>query len=386
VEGRIEAMSADAPQKEGLNISFLVRDEQHAWQDRDFLNALIYAGAAREQPLDFSISTAGVRIDGSIGWEEYESAQGVLSGDVDDDGCHVSIFAADPKDDWKEPATWRKANPAIGTSVKEEELAEQCRAAQQSPSVEATFRRYRLNTWVSSKTQAVNIALWAKNDAHSITEQDFEGVPRVCGGLDLGGSADLSAYVQLMPCKHDPGAIDLLVRCWLPQGALERSRNSHLYTQWSNEGHLALMPGPVQDHNFITTQILSDAERWKVDSIGMDRLFQGLAVANVLNNAGMKVFPVAQTFTGLGPLWREFERLMLAGKVHHGGHPILRWSIQQLDLTTDSAGNRKPTRENPNIKLDPMMATLFALDRHARTEGAPAPQRSIYEDREILSL
>jgi phage terminase large subunit-like protein len=141
------------------------------------------------------------------------------------------------------------------------------------------------------------------------------------------------------------------------------------------------MPGAVQDHDFITAQILSDAERWRVDSIGMDRLFQGLGVANALNAAGLKVFPVAQTFTGLGPLWREFERLLLAGKVHHGGHPILRWSIQQLDLATDSAGNRKPTRENPNIKIDPVLATLFALDRHARTEAEPAPRRSVYEER-----
>ena len=68
-----------------------------------------------------------------------------------------------------------QGKPWDGMSVTEEELAEQCRAAQQSPSVEATFRRYRLNTWVSSKTQAVNITLWATNDAHPITEQDFEG-------------------------------------------------------------------------------------------------------------------------------------------------------------------------------------------------------------------
>src|SRR4030095_14946558 len=113
----------------------------------------------------------------------------------------------------------------------------------------------------------------------------------------------------------------------------------------------------------------------KVESIGMDRLFQGLAIANALNAAGMKVFPVAQTFAGLGPLWRELERLLLAGKIHHGGHSILRWAIQQLELITDSAGNRKPTRENPNVKIDPVMATLFALDRHARMITEQPPQR-----------
>ncbi len=380
-DGRIEALSADAEQKEGLNLSFLMLDELHAWKDPDFMHALMYAGAAREEPLVQTISTAGIRLDGGIGWEQFKYADGVRKGEIDDDTWHVAIFAADPEDEWTDPATWRKANPAIGITVTEEELAEQCRIAQQSPSLESAFKRYRLNVWVSSLSQAVDITLWTKNDVHPVTEQDFEGAARVYGGLDLGGTSDLSAYVQLKPCSQDPGAIDLLVRCWLPQGALQRSRNAHLYQQWARDGHLALMPGAVQDYQFITAQILSDAERWTVESIGMDRLFQGLAVANALNDAGMKVFPVAQTFAGLGPLWREFERLLLAGRVHHAGHPILHWAIQQLELITDSAGNRKPTRDNPNIKIDPVMAALFAIDRHARMTTEQPPQRSVYEER-----
>jgi phage terminase large subunit-like protein len=385
-DGRIEARSADAEAKEGLNLSFLMLDELHAWKDPVFLHALMYAGAAREEPLVQTISTAGICLDGSIRWEQFKYADGVRKGEIDDDTWHVAIFAADLEDDWPDPATWRKANPAMGVTVTKEELVEQCRIAQQSPPLESAFKRYRLNVWVSSTTQAVDMLQWRKNDAHPISEADFEGAPRVCGGLDLGGTSDLSSYVQLKPCSADPGAIDLLVHCWLPQGALERSRNAHVYQQWAREGHLALMPGAVQDYDLITTQILSDAERWKVESIGMDRLFQGLAIANALNGAGMKVFPVAQTFAGLGPLWREFERLLLAGKVHHGGHPILRWAIQQLELTTDSAGNRKPTRENPNVKIDPVMATLFALDRHARMITEQPPQRSVYEDHGILAI
>jgi phage terminase large subunit-like protein len=82
----------------------------------------------------------------------------------------------------------------------------------------------------------------------------------------------------------------------------------------------------------------------------------------------------------MGPLWREFERLLLAGKVHHGGHPILRWAIQNLELLTDPAGNHKPSRSSATAKVDPIIALLMGIDRHARrvTEAG-----SVYDHRGI---
>jgi phage terminase large subunit-like protein len=128
---------------------------------------------------------------------------------------------------------------------------------------------------------------------------------------------------------------------------------------------------------------LADAERWNIGSIGMDRLFQGLSIANELTGAGMSVFPVGQGFTSMGPLWREFERLLLAGKVHHGGHPILRWAIQHLELAADAAGNHKPTRQNESAKIDPAVALLMTIDRHARRVAEP-PTDSVYDTRGVL--
>ena len=82
----------------------------------------------------------------------------------------------------------------------------------------------------------------------------------------------------------------------------------------------------------------------------------------------------------MGPLWREFERLLLARKVHHGGHPILRWAIQNLELLTDAAGNRKPSRSSQSAKIDPIVALLLAIDRHARRV---TDQGSVYDTRGV---
>jgi phage terminase large subunit-like protein len=85
-DGRLEALSADAGQKEGLNVSFLLRDELHAWRDNTLADALRYSGAARLQPLDMVISTAGVVEEGAVGLEEFRYCEGVRDGTIEDLG------------------------------------------------------------------------------------------------------------------------------------------------------------------------------------------------------------------------------------------------------------------------------------------------------------
>lgn len=57
---------------------------------------------------------------------------------------------------------------------------------------------------------------------------------------------------------------------------------------------------------------------------------------------------------------------MTAGRLHHGGHPVLRWCVDNLQVKTDPAGNRKPTRASDDVKIDLVMAVLLALDRRLR--------------------
>jgi phage terminase large subunit-like protein len=78
-----QALSADVPTKEGLNIHALIFDELHAQKKRDLWDTLRYGGAAREQPLIISITTAGYDRY-SICWEQHEYARKVLHGQVVD--------------------------------------------------------------------------------------------------------------------------------------------------------------------------------------------------------------------------------------------------------------------------------------------------------------
>ena len=79
-----------------------------------------------------------------------------------------------------------------------------------------------------------------------------------------------------------------------------------------------------------------------------------------------------------------YMRLTLAGQLAHGGHPVLRWMMDNIFIRTDPAGNIKPDKEKSTEKIDGAVATIMALDRAQRvgiTGGT-----SIYDERGILSF
>jgi len=76
-------------------------------------------------------------------------------------------------------------------------------------------------------------------------------------------------------------------------------------------------------------------------------------------------------------------KLVLEKKLAYGGHPILRWMMDNIFVRTDPAGNIKPDKEKSREKIDGVVATIMALDRAIRHQGNSG--ESIY-DREERGL
>jgi phage terminase large subunit-like protein len=369
------AMSADAGAKEGLNLSCLVLDELHRWKGGDMFATLAYAGAARVQPpMALTITTAGVYDERGVGWQQHEYARRVLDATIEDLAFFGYIRAADPAADWTDERTWAQANPSLAVTVTEEELREQCAAARQSVSLENAFRRYRLNQWTQSTERWLPLSTFDASAGHAIDEAAYAG-QKFWGGIDLGAVADLSVVAELFPCPHDPAALDLILRVFLPQAALRDPVNGHLFTQWARDGYLTVTPGDVTDEPTIVQQVMSDATRFGCHSISIDRLFQAMRLSQDLAAEGLTMHPAGMGVMTLSPLVDECEKRLIAKTLHHGGHPILRAAIDAVEMVTDSAGNRKPSRATRHRKIDAVIAVLLALDRVLREPpAAPEPQ------------
>lgn len=229
---------------------------------------------------------------------------------------------------------------------------------------------------------------WRANDVHPISRAALAGVP-CYGGLDLGSVSDITAWALLCECPHDADAIDVLMRFWVPADALSdpANRNADLYRVWSEtivDGVplLDTTPGAATDYDFIEAAILGDADVYAIKTIGLDRLFQGQQIANHLMDHGLTIAAIGQGFLGQGPPMKEFERRWRQCRIHHGGHPVLRWMADNVEVKQDPAGNLKiikPNSRHDPRKVDGIQAIVNGLDQLARaTVDAPAVEPDVF--------
>ena len=79
---------------------------------------------------------------------------------------------------------------------------------------------------------------------------------------------------------------------------------------------------------------------------------------------------------------KEFEKLITAGKLRHGGHPVMRWMVANVATRTDANGNIAPDKTTSTGKIDGVVSTILAIGR-----GIRQPQKqSVYATRGIRSV
>ena len=81
---------------------------------------------------------------------------------------------------------------------------------------------------------------------------------------------------------------------------------------------------------------------------------------------------------------KELMKLTLEQRIAHGGHPVLRWMLDNVCAKTDPAGNVKMDKEKSTEKIDGAVATVMALDRAIRCGNDTSA--SVYDSRGLLFI
>lgn len=376
-----QVLSAEAYSKHGFNIHGVVFDELHTQPNRKLFDVMTKgSGDARTQPLYFLITTAGSDTK-SICYETHQKAKDLLEGRKVDPTFYPVIYGADESDDWTDPKVWKKANPSLGITVGIDKVKAACESAKQNPAEENTFRQLRLNQWVKQAVRWMPMDKWDKC-AFAINEEDLLG--RVCyGGLDLSSSIDITAFVLLFPPEDEDDKYVVLPYFWLPEETLNlRVNRDHVpYDVWEKQGYLKTTEGNVVHYGFIEKFIESLGEKYNIREIAFDRWGAVQMVQN-LEGMGFTVVPFGQGFKDMSPPTKELMKLTLEEKVAHGGHPVLRWMMDNIFIRTDPAGNIKPDKEKSTEKIDGAVATIMALDRAIRCGNDTSA--SVYDGRGLL--
>ena len=377
-----QVLSADVSNKHGFNSHGVIFDELHAQPNRKFHDVMTKgSGDARAQPLFFNITTAGNDTK-SICYEIHQKAKDIIDGRKIDPTFYPVIYGADEDDDWTDPKTWMKANPSLGITVDIEKVKAACESAKQNPGEENSFRQLRLNQWVKQAVRWMPMEKWDKC-AFAVSEAALEG--RVCyGGLDLSSTTDITAFVLVFPPEDEDDKYTVLPYFWIPEENLDlRVRRDHVpYDVWERQGYLLTTEGNVVHYGYIEKFIESLGEKFNIREIAFDRC--AVQMVQNLEGMGFTVVPFGQGFKDMSPPTKELMKLVLEERIAHGGHPVLRWMMDNIYIRTDPAGNIKPDKEKSTEKIDGAVATVMALDRAIRCGNDTSA--SVYDGRGLLFI
>nr|DAH20335.1 MAG TPA: Terminase large subunit [Caudoviricetes sp.] len=378
-----QVLSAEAYSKHGFNIHGVVFDELHTQPNRKLFDVMTKgSGDARMQPLYFLITTAGTDTH-SICYETHQKAKDILEGRKIDPTFYPVIYGADENDDWTDPKVWEKANPSLGITVGIDKVQTACESAKQNPSEENSFRQLRLNQWVKQAVRWMPMDKWDKC-AFAVNEDDLRG--RVCyGGLDLSSTTDITAFVLVFPPLDEEDKYIILPYFWIPEDTLDlRVKRDHVpYDVWERQEYLQTTEGNVVHYGYIEKFIEQLGKRFNIREIAFDRWGAVQMVQN-LEGMGFTVVPFGQGFKDMSPPTKELMKLTLEQKIAHGGHPVLRWNMDNIFIRTDPAGNIKADKEKSTEKIDGAIATIMALDRAIRCGNDTS--ESVYRSRGILFI
>jgi phage terminase large subunit-like protein len=370
------AIPADASGSHGFNASGVVVDEVHVQPNRDLIDVLNTSTGARRQPLTFYITTAGYDKH-SICWELHDYATKVRDGVIQDETFLPVLYNVAETDDWRSPDVWAKANPSLGTTLKPDYLAGECKRASEVPAYENTFRRLHLNQWTAQDTRWLPLTAWDECEGDM---PDLEG--RMCyGGIDLSSTTDLSAFALLFPL--DEGGYAVKVWTWVPEDNIERRerRDRVPYGLWAKQGHIEMTPGNVIDYDFIRAKINDLRVQYDVREIAYDP-WNATQLVTQLSGDGVEMFPLRQGFASLTGPTKELEKAVLGRLIKHDGNPVLRWAVDNVTVETDPAGNLKPSKSKSRERIDPVVAVINAIDRATRHEDGG----SVYEEMGLSSV
>ena len=376
-----QVLSSEVATKHGLNVSACIFDELHTQPTRALYDVMTQgSGDARRQPLWFFLTTAGTDRN-SICWEVHQKALDILEGRKNDPRFYPVLFGLPDDADWTSEENWYRANPSLDHTITIDKVRDAFRKAQETPADENQFRQLRLNQWVKQSVRWMPMDKWDECGG-VVDPYALEG--RACyAGLDLSSTSDLTALVLVFPPASEDEPYIALPFFWLPEETLSlRVRRDHVpYDQWAKRGFIRTTEGNVVHYGFIERFICEMGERYDIREIAHDR-WNATMMVQTLEDDGFTMVPFGQGFRDMSPPTKELMRLVLEHRLCHGGHPVLRWNMDNAFVRTDPAGNLKLDKEKSTEKVDGAVALVMALDRAMKNQGGD----SVYNHRGLIVL
>jgi phage terminase large subunit-like protein len=236
----------------------------------------------------------------------------------------------------------------------------------------------------SSAEKCIPLDQWDVCHDKAIDVAALEGKD-CCVALDIGARSDFCALARLFP--HDDGEVvtdeadpesqavvrrsyTLLMDFWLPEKSAKRDPNIERDIEtWKKQKLIRTTPGNEVDYTVMFRDIKQILAPYNVKNLLFDKGFEGLHLGQMLQQEyGDVVESFPQTLAYFNGPFREFLHLLSFKKIHHEGHPVMRWMASNV-VADFRGGLMKPSKDKSAEKIDGMTAALMALAAGCRATG-----------------
>lgn len=374
---RITFFSSETKGADSYKNSFSVVDEFHSYESDKIITAFRYGSRARLNGTVCIITSAGLDTNSPC-FNEVTKTRNILDGALTDDSYFGILYEYDEKDDWKDKKNFIKANPALGTFLKEDVLLSDLNDAIITPSHQKDFISKTCGIWDKG-----GVSDWLNPDLLINKKIDFETEFVDCecyGGLDLSSVSDLTVYSL---CFEKNGAYYFKHRYFIPSEQIQSKyeKDSINFQEWINKGLVIPTPGQTIDYDFVIEYIKNDSQIFRIKELCFDP-WQSKLVINKLNDElpDITYIEFAQNLKNFAEPTKNYEKKVLDGCVIDA-NPIARWNLRNCEIKVDPSGNYKPLKSNKSStqRIDGIITSIMALSRACNAIENSLKQKSFSE-------
>ena len=354
---KFQPLARNSDTLDGLNASFVIMDELHGVRDRNLYEVMRQSMAARRQPLLIMITTAGT-VRECIFDDMYSHAAQAADGGITDEHFLPVLYELDDRAEWTNPAAWVKANPALCSIKKLDDLTAKVERAKQNRNELSGVLCKEFNVRETVKTAWLSFD--DINNEETFTLDDFRGAYCI-GGVDLSITTDLTC-ASLLFMKRGDDTKYITQMYFLPADRLQErvQQNKIPYDKWYERGLLRLCTGNSINYSDVTTWFAETVKEYDLFPAWV--YYDSYSARYFVEEMALQGFNMIRCIQGAKTLSLPMQMLgadLQAHRVIYNNNPILKWCLTNTGVQTDRNGNIVPIKnQSPRQRIDGTAALL----------------------------
>lgn len=352
-----EPLASDSNTLDGLNMHCGILDEIHAWKDRNIYDVSKQSMGARQQPILFTISTAGF-VRENIYDSQYELATDILNGIKTDERFISFIYELDSRKEWTNSKKWIKANPGLGTIKSLDYLKEQVLKAKNDKNYLPTLLTKDFNI---RETGVGSWLTFEGIDNHSTFDlKDLRNCYGI-GGVDLSSVGDLTCASCLIKKEQE---LYLTQMYFIPEETADKhiQEDKVPYNVWKEQGFIRYCQGNMVNFSDVTAWFNELRDTYGIFTawVGYDT-WGANSWADEMKQNGYILEPVIQGAKTMSAPMKMLASELEAKKINYNNSPILKWCLTNTQIEVDKNDNIRPVKgRNNKQRIDGTVSLIDA--------------------------